>query len=370
MRIPVIVLSGFLGSGKTTLLLRLLKKARERGLQPGILMNELGRQDVDGVIVDEYGDAAIEKLLDGCVCCSKKSELAGSLKLLLRKKPDVIFIELTGVANPEEIADALTEPGLLHLLKLKQVVTLLDAEHALDYNSIFASDKQLVRTLRRQLEVADLVVVNKTDLVSPGHLQKVEKVIRKQNEQAAIAFATYSEIDLLPVLAGIGKFEDSRRIASAPAFKIVKAVPAATVDPAHREHQPPEGRHDHHDQHNYRDHYDQHSHRDHEEHHGHAQEGEAYRSFSRIQTVTLPVEPGAEVTKAAVERLLHRWRDQLLRAKGYLSFPGENGIILMQHAGKRTYWEPAAYTGDCYMVCIGIGLDEERLLADWRAIVR
>src|SRR5688572_21209963 len=113
MRIPVFVLSGFLGSGKTTLLLRLLDEAKTRGLQPGVIMNELGSMDVDGHILNGHSDTAIEKLLDGCVCCSRRSELAGSIQTLTKQNPDVIFIELTGVANPEEIADALTEPQVL-----------------------------------------------------------------------------------------------------------------------------------------------------------------------------------------------------------------------------------------------------------------
>ncbi|UUZ78801.1 hypothetical protein LJK88_26340 [Paenibacillus sp. P26] len=109
---------------------------------------------------------AIQKLLDGCACCSKNSELANGLNKLQQQKPDVIFIELTGVANPEEIADALAEPVLLRSMQLKQIITVLDSENVLDCNSVFSSDKQLVHTLRRQIETADFIIVNKTDLVS------------------------------------------------------------------------------------------------------------------------------------------------------------------------------------------------------------
>lgn len=73
MKIPVIVLIGFLGSGKTTLLLRLIEEAKRLGLEPGILMNELGKYDVDGHIISDFNPGiAVEKLLDGCICCSKK----------------------------------------------------------------------------------------------------------------------------------------------------------------------------------------------------------------------------------------------------------------------------------------------------------
>src|SRR5690348_15993733 len=126
MKVPVFVLSGFLGSGKTTLLQQLIKEAGRHGLKPGILMNELGKQDVDGhILADALPGISLEKLLDGCICCSKKSEVADSLITLLQKNPDVLFIELTGVANPEEIADCLTEPQLMHKLYLYQIITIL-----------------------------------------------------------------------------------------------------------------------------------------------------------------------------------------------------------------------------------------------------
>lgn len=156
MKAPVIVLSGSLGSGKTTLLIRLIEEAKRRGLRPGVLMNELGKYDVDGHIVgDTDSGIPMEKLLDGCICCSKKGELVGCIGSLLWRIPDVIFIELTGVVNPEEIADTLTEPELIDKVTLHRIVTILDAENSLDYNSIFAFDKALVHTLRRQMEVAD-----------------------------------------------------------------------------------------------------------------------------------------------------------------------------------------------------------------------
>ena len=73
LRIPVLVLSGFLGSGKTTLLIRLLEEASLRGLKPGILMNELGKQDVDGMILDEHSSASLEKLLMAVSAAARKS---------------------------------------------------------------------------------------------------------------------------------------------------------------------------------------------------------------------------------------------------------------------------------------------------------
>ncbi|BBH20571.1 cobalamin biosynthesis protein [Paenibacillus baekrokdamisoli] len=338
MRIPVLVLSGFLGSGKTTLLLRLLEEIASRGLKPGILMNELGKQDVDGRILGEHSPASLEKLLDGCICCSKKSEMAGSLSLLLKTKPDVIIIELTGVANPEEIADALTEPGLIGQLRLKRIITLLDAEHALDYNSIFATDKQLVRTLRRQLEVADFVIVNKTDLVKPAQLQKIEKAIRKQNEHASISYTTYSSLHLAPLLEGVTKREEIKEQA-VQRLQMVKSISLKQKNAEGSVSSAP--KHDH---------------------------AESDRSFSRIQTLSLSWTTSARLTREQVERFLHRWKKELLRAKGYISFPNQGQMYLMQHAGKRTNWEPTAYTGEPYLVAIGIEFDQERFKLEWEQL--
>lgn len=111
MKIPVIILSGFLGSGKTTLLLSLLKESKRRGLNPGVIMNELGAKDVDGYILQESTGTSVEKLLDGCICCSRKEELPRSLTALLVRRPDIIYIELTGVADPDEIAKSLLAPA-------------------------------------------------------------------------------------------------------------------------------------------------------------------------------------------------------------------------------------------------------------------
>ncbi|MFC4812932.1 GTP-binding protein, partial [Paenibacillus sp. GCM10023250] len=202
--IPVIVLSGFLGSGKTTLLLRLLRHAHTSGLRASVLMNEIGAVDVDGTQVSrESAYALMERITEGCLCCSKKSELAGCLERLALMRPDVIVMELTGVANPEEIVEAMTEPEVIGKVALHRIVTVLDAEHALDYNSIFSADRELIRTLRRQLEVADVIVANKFDLISDRTADKVRSLARDRNPAAAFVSAVRCDIDPAGVFAGI-----------------------------------------------------------------------------------------------------------------------------------------------------------------------
>ncbi|MFC9774676.1 CobW family GTP-binding protein [Paenibacillus chitinolyticus] len=341
MTIPVFVLSGFLGSGKTTLLLRMLEESKELGLRPGILMNELGKADVDGLILEGHSSASIEKLLDGCVCCSKKSELTGSLQALLVRKPDILFIELTGVANPEEIADVLTEPGLLGRVALKQVITVLDAENFMDYNSLFASDKQLVRTLRRQVEVADLILVNKTDYVHRIRLHQIEKAIRKLNGHAMLVYTTHCRVELKPILEGVQPAQNGPLTVRPIRLTKIRTHPKEpSAAGTGRGMQPADS----------------------------PAPAETAPSHSRVRTVTLPWNQAAGLTKADVDAFLQRWKDGLIRAKGYVTFAESSHMHLLQYAGKRSYWEPSFYQGEPYLVFIGIDLDTDRLSEEWQRL--
>lgn len=335
MSIPVLILSGFLGSGKTTLLLELLAEAHSRDLRPGILMNELGKMDVDGEIVGEASRVSVAKLLDGCVCCSKKSELSASIQELLRQKPDVLLVELTGVANPEEVVDALTEPALLGRVRLKQIVTVLDAEYTLEYNSIFSSDKDLVRTLRRQMEVADLILVNKTDLVDAHTLQKIEKTVRKHNPLAPLLYTQRSKLDPDILLRGIERAPEGTAPARQP-FRVVKGVAAGSRI---KESAPEEAAHRH------------------------------QASFSRVRTFTLRPPADLCLPQALLEQFLGQWGSRLLRAKGYLAQPGNSSRRLMQYAGKRITWSSSTYQGEPYLVLIGMDLEESELLMEWEELL-
>ncbi|NGM84558.1 GTP-binding protein [Paenibacillus sp. 7124] len=350
MRIPVIVLSGFLGSGKTTLLLSLLKENYARGLRPGVLMNELGMQDVDGYILEEQTGAAVEKLLDGCVCCSRKEELGANLELLIERRPDVIYIELTGVADPDEIAQSLLEPYWDSRLSLHSLVTLVDAEHVLDYGSRLSADKQLVRTLRSQLAAAHLIIVNKSDLVEQETLWKIEKLIRKQNASAGIEFTIFSRISLDPLLEGIVSRGAKPLPKRAPAEFKGSLLKKAAADPGGAKPGPAPTQH------------------------GEAKPGTAPAqhggSFSQVGAVTLAFPQGKTLPKAVLENFFREWADRLLRAKGHVRLPGGEPVQLVQHAGARTTWENSRYPGTPYVVFIGMNIDKERLAERWSALFR
>lgn len=332
MRIPVIILSGFLGSGKTTLLLRLLAAAATRGLTPGILMNELGRRDVDGLILQENQSLSISRLLDGCVCCSKKEEVTGKLLELISNQPDLIFIELTGVANPEEVALSLSDPLLLRQVKLHRIVTVLDAEHVLAYNSWFQSDQALVRTLRRQIETADALVLNKLDLVSPSVQSKIEKMLRKQNAIAPIWPAIQSDIDTVKLLEGIEKKATAPE--TPPASLPVRGVGVASK--LRRSTAPDQEVQD--------------------------------ASFTRVATLSFELPQLGQLTARQIEQFLALHKDALLRAKGYFKFSHQTVPYLLQYSGKRATWEAAPqYEGDSYLVLIGLDWNEANVIREWEA---
>ncbi len=336
---PAIVLSGFLGSGKTTLLLRLLEATLQKGLKPAILMNELGKRDVDGIGLNPFGkELGIQKLLDGCVCCSRKQELAGKLKELLLLKPDILFIELTGVANPEEVALTLSEAELIAKVKLHKIVTVMDAEHVLEYNSWLDTDRQLVRTLRRQIETADILILNKVDLVKTDKLVKIEKEIRKQNASSLLMRAEHSATDLEPIFGGIeiNRQTTVRTRAMRPGRSpLVKkkdsagGTGSATIP-----------------------------------------ETSPAPSFSRISTISLQFPADSIVTPKEIEKFLGAQGNNLLRAKGFIRIPRKNKHYLLQFAGKRVTWEPAAYyEADSYLVLIGLDWNEQNVTEEWEQLV-
>lgn len=341
MKIPVIILSGFLGSGKTTLLLSLLKESKVRGINPGVVMNELGKRDVDGYILQEHTGTIVEKLLDGCVCCSRKEDLAESLLMLLGQRPDAIYIELTGVADPEEIIKTLQESALRERLALHFSVTVLDAENALEYNSRLSADKQLVRTLRKQITAADLIVVNKSDLVEPETLWKIEKAVRKQNTEAEIIYTHYSEINLAPLLSGIipRKLPVPAPQRAPLAFKgaSLKQINSERGGTAVKELQE-----------------------------------EQQASYSQVTAVTLtfpPVRTG-RLSKEQLEVFFQEWGSTLLRAKGHVQLSEQEPVQLVQYAGNRTSWETSRYPGLPYVVFIGMNLNEEQLSERWSSLFK
>src|SRR5215475_14529952 len=156
-RIPVHLISGFLGSGKTTLLQRLLDYCLSQGLKPAVMMNEYGEVNIDGELLRGQG-YAVREMTNGCICCTIGGTLGLALQEVATFKPEVIFIEATGLADPVELIDQVTKEDVLPLVRLASVIAVLDPIN-------FARFAEDVHTgIRQQTELADIVLINKRDL--------------------------------------------------------------------------------------------------------------------------------------------------------------------------------------------------------------
>ena len=124
--IPVYVLSGFLGSGKTTLLSNMLKYLMLNGKRPAVIMNEIGNVNLDRLLIND--EVPVAEMLNGCICCTMREDLSSTLLNLYRRvKPDIIIIESTGIANPLELIEGITNATLETDIELRLVTTVVSA---------------------------------------------------------------------------------------------------------------------------------------------------------------------------------------------------------------------------------------------------
>ncbi len=172
MRIPISVITGYLGSGKTTLLRRILSDSDRR---IAVIMNEFGEVGIDGEIIKGKNVDMVE-LSGGCVCCSLTGEFEAAVKEVIEKvKPEHIIVETTGVAEPDAIVVDIDEN--IKGVRLDSIITVADADSIVKYPSIGY-------TGRVQFEMADIILVNKKDLVTEKQLEEVEAKIHGINPKA------------------------------------------------------------------------------------------------------------------------------------------------------------------------------------------
>jgi len=186
-RIPVTVLTGFLGAGKTTLLNYLL--TQQHGHKCAIIINEFGAISIDNQLV-VGADEEILELNNGCLCCRVRGDLVRSLGDLLRKQKrfDYVLIETTGIADPNPVVHTFKASELAEHLRLDGIVTVVDAKHL---------EKELNDGPEPQAQIAaaDLILLNKTDLVSAADLNRIEGRIRKMNPLARIYRPQRSQVE-------------------------------------------------------------------------------------------------------------------------------------------------------------------------------
>ena len=209
-KVPVTVLTGYLGAGKTTLLNRILSE--QHGRKYAVVINEFGELGVDNDLVVDTDEEVFE-MNNGCICCTVRGDLIRIVGGLMKRRDrfDGIIIETTGLANPAPVAQTFfVDDTVRDKTRLDAIITVVDARHLPQRlaDSHEAAD---------QIAFADVIVVNKIDLVTPEELAEVEAAVRQRNPFAKIHRAERAGVPIAELLDQ-GAFDLARVLAGHPDF--------------------------------------------------------------------------------------------------------------------------------------------------------
>jgi len=224
-KIPVTVLTGYLGAGKTTLLNRILSEPH--GKKFAVIVNEFGEIGIDNELIVN-ADEEVFEMNNGCICCTVRGDLVRIIDGLMRRKGkfDAIIVETTGLADPAPVAQTFfMDEQVGAKTKLDAVVTVADAKWL----------KERLKDapeVKNQIAFADVILINKTDLVSPAELSEIEARIRAINPYARLHRTERAKIDIAEVL-GRNAFDLDRILDIEPAFLEVEEEHAHTHEHEH-----------------------------------------------------------------------------------------------------------------------------------------
>lgn len=210
-RIPATVVTGFLGAGKTTLINRILHE--EHGKAIAVIVNEFGEISIDGQLIVRDEQAELVEFNNGCLCCTVRGDLIETLARLQARheKLDGILIETTGLADPAPVASTFfVADEVKKNIALDAFITLVDAVN-IDTNLQQSAEAV------EQVAFSDIILINKTDLVSPDQLKAVEAKVRRLNPLARIHYTANAEIEISEVI-GVGAFDLVQKLDVDPGF--------------------------------------------------------------------------------------------------------------------------------------------------------
>ncbi len=306
-KIPVTVLTGYLGAGKTTLLNRILSE--QHGKKYAVIVNEFGEIGIDNDLV-VGADEEVFEMNNGCICCTVRGDLIRILEGLMKRKGkfDAIIVETTGLADPAPVAQTFfVDQDVQQAARLDAVVTVADAK----WLSARLKDAP---EAKNQIAFADVIVLNKTDLVEPAELREVEARIRAINPYAKLHKTQRCAVPLEAVLER-NAFNLDRILEIEPDFLI-------------------EDDHDH-------------DHHGHAHHHGH-DHGLKHYHDEDMQSVAIAHDGEVDPQKFMpwLNDLVQREGGKILRSKGILAFKGEpkrfvfQGVHMMLDGDVQRDWKP------------------------------
>lgn len=295
--VPLTILTGFLGAGKTTLLNHILHA--NTALKIAVLVNDFGEINIDSrLVVGVEGEDTIN-LANGCICCTIRDDLLQTTLDLLRRPeiPDYIIVETSGVSDPVAVAETFMLPELRPVIEVDSILTVIDAEQVQmldDNNALLAMD---------QVACADIVVINKVDLISAKELEALKRdFVRHVAPSARILETTHGAVPLELVL-GVGDY--------APEKLVERASRDVHVHSVHETHE-----HEHHHDHDHT--HDEHDH-EHPHHHDHS-----------LVFSTWNWQSDKPLLFKALQTMVQRLPTSIFRAKGilYLADTPERRAIL------------------------------------------
>lgn len=370
--IPVTVLTGYLGAGKTTLLNRILSE--NHGKKYAVIVNEFGEIGIDNDLIVE-SDEEIYEMNNGCVCCTVRGDLIRVVEGLMRRpgRFDGIIVETTGLADPVPVAQTFfMDDDVRAKTELDAVVALVDAKHL----PLRLKDS---REAEDQIAFADVVVINKSDLVTPQELAVIEDIVRAINPSARIYKTERSGVDLARVLDQ-GAFNLERALENDPHF----------LEHGHEDHVcGPDCDHDHGHDHGHHHHGHDHHHHDHADHacgpdcghdhsHDHGHHHHHHGQVSAIHDVTVQSVSlrGGEMNPERffpwIQKVTQTDGPNILRLKGIIAFKGDaeryvvQGVHMIIEGDHQRPWKEDEKR-ESRLVFIGRELDREKLENSFKA---
>jgi G3E family GTPase len=335
-KIPVTVLTGYLGAGKTTLLNRILSEPH--GKKYAVIVNEFGEIGIDNDLI-VGADEEVFEMNNGCICCTVRGDLIRIIDGLMRRKGkfDAIIVETTGLADPAPVAQTFfVDENVGNKAKLDAVVTVADAKWLRDRLKDAPEAKN-------QIAFADVILINKTDLVSDAELREVEARIRGINPYAKLHRTQRAQIPLNEVLDRKA-FDLERILDIEPAF-------LDTGD-------------------------DDHDHHDHDHGHAHSHGGLKHYHDEDMQSIALSTEKPLDADKffPFIQNLTQAEGPNILRSKGILSLRDDpqrfvfQGVHMMLDGDHQREWRPDEKR-ESRVVFIGRNLPEEKIRKGFESCV-